>query len=92
MSSSLIAERNAQTKATQLHAKASPDFAAKLAETESLLRRAAAFGRFGRTELWSDVRFRAAHRLYLSEGFAPGPTRVLADPDRSVERYFSKEA
>ena len=57
-----------------------------------LLRRAAAFGRFGRTELWSDVRFRAAHRLYLSEGFAPGPTRVLADPDRSVERYFSKEA
>ncbi len=55
-----------------------------------LLREASAFGRFDRTELWSDVRFRGAHRLYLSEGFVPGPVRILADPDRSVERYFSK--
>lgn len=55
-----------------------------------LLRQAAAWGDFPRTELWSDVRFRSAHRLYLSEDFLPGPTRVLADPDRSVERYFSR--
>lgn len=53
-----------------------------------LVRRACAWGDFDRTELWSDVRFRNAHRLYLSEGFRPGPSRVLADPDRSVERYF----
>lgn len=53
-----------------------------------LLRLACAWGDFPRTELWSDVRFRNAHQLYLSEGFAPGPTRVLADPDRSVERSF----
>jgi GNAT superfamily N-acetyltransferase len=56
----------------------------------AMLRRTAGFGTFTRTELWSDVRFRNAHRLYLSEGFTPGPTRVLADPDRSVERYFSR--
>jgi GNAT superfamily N-acetyltransferase len=56
----------------------------------TLLTRAASFGNFARTELWSDVRFRNAHRLYLSAGFTPGPTRVLDDPDRSVERYFSR--
>ena len=28
-------------------------------------------------------------RPYLSEGFAPGPVRKLADADRTVERYFS---
>lgn len=54
----------------------------------SLLRTAAAWGDYPRTELWSDVRFRGAHRLYTSEGFTPGPARVLTDPDRSVERYF----
>lgn len=54
----------------------------------ALLRTAYGWGDFARTELWSDVRFRGAHRLYLSEGFQPGPARVLADPDRSVERYF----
>lgn len=53
-----------------------------------LLRLACAWGDFPRTELWSDVRFRSAHQLYLSEGFTPGPTRVLTDPDRSVERSF----
>ncbi len=42
MSSSLISSRNAPAKATELHAKASTDFAAKLAETEALLQRAAA--------------------------------------------------
>ncbi len=47
MSSSLISSRQAPgkataQKATDLHAQASPDFAAKLAETEALLTRAAA--------------------------------------------------
>ena len=41
MNSSLIASRNTPAKATELHAKASPDFAAKLTETEALLQRAA---------------------------------------------------
>lgn len=41
MTSSLIASRNAPPRATQLHARASADFSAKLAETEALLRRAA---------------------------------------------------
>ena len=55
-----------------------------------LVRRATGWGDFARTELWSDVRFRDAHRLYRSEGFVEGPVRVLEDPDRSVERYFSR--
>jgi phosphoadenosine phosphosulfate reductase len=47
MTSSLLPSRNAPAqataqKATDLHAKASPDFAAKLAETQGLLRRAGA--------------------------------------------------
>jgi phosphoadenosine phosphosulfate reductase len=42
MTSSLIASRNALIKATELNAKASPDLAAKLAETQALLKRAAA--------------------------------------------------
>ncbi len=42
MSSSLIGQRQGQAKATELHAKASPDFAAKLLETQALLQRAAA--------------------------------------------------
>ena len=41
MTSSLISSRNAAAKATEQNAKASPDFAAKLADTENLLRRAA---------------------------------------------------
>jgi GNAT superfamily N-acetyltransferase len=56
---------------------------------QALLRRCMGWGGYGRTELWSDVRFRGAHRLYLREGFVAGHTRVLDDPDRSVERYFS---
>ena len=55
-----------------------------------LLRELCTFGHFAWTELWSDVRFRSAHRLYASEGFAPGPVRVLTDPDASVERYFRR--
>ena len=42
MTSSLISSRNAPAKATEQNAKASPDFAAKLAETQTLLQRAAA--------------------------------------------------
>ena len=42
MTTTLIAPRNAPTKATEQNAKASPDFAAKLAETQALLQRAAA--------------------------------------------------
>jgi phosphoadenosine phosphosulfate reductase len=42
MTSSLISSRTAPAKATALHAKASADFAAKLAETQALLRRAQA--------------------------------------------------
>jgi GNAT superfamily N-acetyltransferase len=54
----------------------------------ALLDRCLAFGSYGRTELWSDVRFRGAHAMYRRHGFTPGPCRVLTDPDRSVERYF----
>jgi phosphoadenosine phosphosulfate reductase len=42
MTSSLISSRSAPAKATEQNAKASPDFAAKLAETQALLQRAAA--------------------------------------------------
>lgn len=55
-----------------------------------LLRRACAWGDFRRSELWSDVRFRGAHAMYRAEGFVSGPVRVLDDPDRSVELYFSR--
>jgi phosphoadenosine phosphosulfate reductase len=42
MTSSLISSRKAPAKAAEQNAKASPDFAAKLAETQALLQRAAA--------------------------------------------------
>jgi phosphoadenosine phosphosulfate reductase len=42
MSTNLISSRNAPAKATEQNAKASPDFVAKLAETQALLQRAAA--------------------------------------------------
>lgn len=64
--------------------------ARRLGLARALLRRCAAWGDFPATELWSDVRFRNAHLLYLSEGFTAGPVRVLTDPDRSVERYFRR--
>ncbi len=60
----------------------------RLGLARQILFLAMAWGPFERTELWSDVRFRKAHQLYQSEGFRPGHTRVLDDPDRSVERYF----
>ena len=56
----------------------------------ALLRHAAAAGPWKTTWLWSDVRFRAAHRFYQKEGFIGGHCRVLDDPDRSVERFFSR--
>lgn len=53
-----------------------------------LLQKCLDWGDFSRSELWSDVRFRAAHQMYQQAGFVPGHVRVLADPDRSVEKYF----
>lgn len=55
---------------------------------QELLNRCLGFGDFTRTHLWSDVRFREAHKLYMKNGFIPGHVRVLTDSDRSVERYF----
>jgi GNAT superfamily N-acetyltransferase len=63
----------------------------RLGLARRLLRELCTFGDFAWSELWSDVRFRNAHRLYRSEGFVPGSVRVLADPDGSVERYFRKD-
>lgn len=63
----------------------------RLGLARGLLRHALGWGDFVATELWSDVRFAAAHRLYRSEGFVAGPVRVLADPDASVERYFRRQ-
>ena len=42
MTSSLISSRSAPAKATEQNAKARPDFAVTLAETQALLQRAAA--------------------------------------------------
>jgi putative acetyltransferase len=40
-------------------------------------------------ELWSDTRFKDAHRLYERRGYARGPeTRELHDLSGSVEYYF----
>jgi len=63
----------------------------RLGLARHLLRELCTFGDAAWTELWSDVRFRNAHRLYRSEGFVSGSVRVLTDPDGSVERYFRKD-
>jgi putative acetyltransferase len=43
-------------------------------------------------ELWSDTRFKDAHRLYERRGYARGPqTRELHDAGKSVEYYYRKE-
>jgi putative acetyltransferase len=43
----------------------------------------------GFVELWSDTRFRDAHRLYLGRGYAQtGVTRELHDKSDTVEYYF----
>jgi putative acetyltransferase len=40
-------------------------------------------------ELWSDTRFKDAHRLYERRGYARGPeTRELHDRSGSVEYFF----
>jgi putative acetyltransferase len=40
-------------------------------------------------ELWSDTRFKDAHRLYERRGYARGPeTRELHDRSASVEHFF----
>ena len=43
-------------------------------------------------ELWSDTRFKDAHRLYERRGYARGPKkRRLHDASKSVEFYYRKE-
>ncbi len=43
-------------------------------------------------ELWSDTRFKEAHRLYARRGYTRGPeTRELHDASKSVEYYFRTE-
>jgi putative acetyltransferase len=42
-------------------------------------------------ELWSDTRFKDAHRLYEQRGYERGPkTRKLKDKSKSVEYYYRK--
>lgn len=43
-------------------------------------------------ELWSDTRFKDAHRLYERRGYERGPeTRELHDKSKSVEYYYTRE-
>lgn len=47
----------------------------------------------GRTamELWTDSRFRDAHRMYERLGYRPGPIhRALGDPSHTMEQYWLK--
>jgi putative acetyltransferase len=56
-----------------------------LVEAEAMSRGAVAI------ELWSDTRFRDAHRLYERRGYVRGPkTRELHDKSDSIEYYFRK--
>ncbi len=64
--------------------------ARRLGLARGLLHQCLGWGDFAWSELWSDVRFPAAHQMYQREGFVPGPVRVLTDPDASVERYFRR--
>ena len=44
-----------------------------------------------RIELWTDTRFKDAHRLYERRGYTRGPhTRELHDLSASVEFYYQK--
>jgi len=46
----------------------------------------------GYVELWSDTRFKEAHRLYERRGYVRGPqTREFQDLSATVEYYFRKE-
>jgi len=57
-----------------------------LAESEARERRARAM------VLWTDTRFREAHKLYAKLGFVRAPrTRLLNDISNSVEFRYSKE-
>ncbi|MEO8457958.1 MAG: GNAT family N-acetyltransferase [Chloroflexota bacterium] len=57
-----------------------------LVEVEAMSRGAEAI------ELWSDTRFKDAHRLYERRGYTRGPkTRSLNDASKSVEYYYRKE-
>jgi N-acetylglutamate synthase-like GNAT family acetyltransferase len=57
-----------------------------LVEVEAISRGA------GTIELWSDTRFKNAHRLYERRGYARGPkTRELHDASKSVEYYYRKD-
>jgi putative acetyltransferase len=56
-----------------------------LVEVEAMSRGAEAI------ELWSDTRFRDAHRLYERRGYSRGKTRELHDASKSVEFYFRKD-
>jgi N-acetylglutamate synthase-like GNAT family acetyltransferase len=57
-----------------------------LVEVEAMSRGAAT------VELWSDTRFKDAHRLYERRGYARRPqTRELHDASKSVEYYYCKE-
>lgn len=43
-------------------------------------------------DLWSDTRFREAHRLYERRGYVRGPhTRELGDLSNTVENYYRLE-
>ena len=41
-------------------------------------------------ELWTDTRFRAAHRFYERRGYMRGETRQLEDKSRSAEFFYQK--
>ncbi len=41
-------------------------------------------------ELWSDTRFKEAHRLYERRGYTRGRSRELHDASNSVEYYYRK--
>lgn len=57
-----------------------------LVEVEAMSRGAEAI------ELWSDTRFKDAHRLYERRGYARGPkTRELKDASKSVEYYYRRD-
>ena len=57
-----------------------------LVEVEAMSRGAAT------VELWSDTRFKDAHRLYERRGYARGrKTRELHDASKSVEYYYRKD-
>ena len=56
-----------------------------------LVERTAAARRATRVQLWSDTRFRDAHRFYERRGYTrTGPDRELGDLSRTREHHFVK--